>query len=152
MNEITISGTQNFMGVKIPIIEGGFGDSKKSITDKSISEIHNTQNYKIRERINDNIKRFKEGIDYIDLKGILDTDTLINLGYSKQSITQAKHIYLLSERGYTKLIKIMDSDLAWEIYDKLVDDYFSMREIVNSKEKLLAETDRKSTRLNSSHL
>ena len=60
MNEITISGTQNFMGVKIPIIEGGFGDSKKSITDKSISEIHNTQNYKIRERINDNIKRFKQ--------------------------------------------------------------------------------------------
>ena len=144
MNEITISGTQNFIGVEIPIIEGGFGDSKKSITDKSIANIHNMELKNIRARINDNIKRFKEGIDFIDLKSACDISTLINLGYSKQSITQAKHIYLLSERGYTKLIKIMDSDLAWEIYDKLVDDYFSMREIINSKEKLLAETFYKS--------
>lgn len=42
---------------------------------------------------------------------------LQNLGYAKQSITQAEHIYLLSERGYAKLVKIMDTDLAWEIHD-----------------------------------
>ena len=149
MNDIIINGTQNFMGVEIPIIIGGFGDSKKSITDKSIGEINKQQAREIRRRINDNKSRFKEGIDYLDLKillnkGVIDAHTLISLGYSKQSIQQAKNIYLLSERGYTKLIKIMDSDLAWEIYDKLVDDYFSMREIINSKEKLLAETFYKS--------
>ena len=130
-NEIKISGTQNFMGLEIPIIQGGFGDDKKCITDKTVSEIHNQPNRKIRERINDNIKRFKENIDYMDIKGVLDTDTLVNIGYSKQSISQAKHIYLLSERGYAKLIKIMDTDLAWEIHDKLIDEYFTMREVIN---------------------
>ena len=46
----------------------------------------------------------------------------------KQSITQAKSIYLLSERGYSKVIKIMDTDKAWEVHDHLIDEYFSMRE------------------------
>ena len=79
-------------------------------------------------------------VDFIDLKeGIVLNDTLdlkqravlndtlellLNMGYAKQSITQAEHIYLLSERGYAKLIKIMDSDLAWAILHKLGEGKF----------------------------
>lgn len=69
-------------------------------------------------------------------KHVGDTDTLEllqKLGYAKQSITQAEHIYLLSERGYAKLIKIMDTDLAWEIHDKLIDEYFELREKAQPK-------------------
>ncbi len=70
----------------------------------------------VRARISSNIKRFKIGIYYIDLKGVVQNDTLVEtLGYAKASVTQANNIYLLSERGYAKLIKIMDSDKAWEI-------------------------------------
>ena len=43
---------------------------------------------------------------WIDLKGVGESHTLASLGYTKQSIIQAEHIYLLSERGYAKLIKI----------------------------------------------
>ncbi|HBE9553555.1 ORF6C domain-containing protein [Clostridioides difficile] len=131
MNELKIKGKQKFMDLEIPIIEGGFGEDKKCMTDKTISEIHNQPNRKIRERIKDNIKRFKDDIDYIDIKRVLETDTLIELGYAKQSITQADNIFLLSERGYSKLIKIMDTDLAWEIHDKIMDEYFSMRKKLN---------------------
>ncbi|WP_219716699.1 phage antirepressor KilAC domain-containing protein, partial [Clostridioides difficile] len=46
----------------------------------------------------------------------------------KMQISKANNIYLLSERGYSKLIKIMDTDLAWEIHDKIMDEYFNMRE------------------------
>lgn len=136
MSNIEIRGTQEFMGKEIQIIEGGFGEGKRCLTDKTISEIHNMQNKHVRELINRNIKRFKENIDFIDLKGVVENDTLVNMSYSKQSITQAKNIYLLSERGYAKLIKIMDSDLAWDIHDKLMDEYFTMREIINSNEQL----------------
>ena len=149
-------GTQDFMGIEIPVIEGGFGEYKRCLTDKTIAEIHNQPTYEIRRRINDNIRRFKKDVDFIDLKQHMgeshtlekldlkqqinqrtDTiDTLLSLGYSKQSITQAEHIYLLSERGYAKLIKIMDTDLAWEIHDKLIDEYFTMREVINSNEQL----------------
>lgn len=51
--------------------------------------------------------------------GASTLELLLSLGYAKQSITQAEHIYILSERGYAKLIKIMDADLAWNVHDKL---------------------------------
>lgn len=131
MNELKIKGKQKFMNLEIPVIEGGFGEDKKCMTDKTISEIHNQPNFKIRERIKDNIKRFREDIDIIDLKVIRDTDDnlelLQTLGYSKMQISKADNIFLLSERGYSKLIKIMDTDLAWEIHDKIMDEYFTMK-------------------------
>ncbi|AHZ49092.1 hypothetical protein YBT1520_01595 [Bacillus thuringiensis serovar kurstaki str. YBT-1520] len=49
-------------------------------------------------------------------------------GYTKQSFNQSKNIYLLSERGYAKLLKILEDDTAWELYDQFVDGYFNMRE------------------------
>ena len=138
MNNLEVRGTQNFKGIEIPVIEGGFGEGKRCMADKTIAEIHGMKTIHIRENISKNIKRFKEGIDFMDLKRIVDTDTLVKMGYAKQSITQAEHIYLLSERGYAKLIKIMDSDLAWEIHDELMDEYFAMREVINSDEQLKA--------------
>ena len=64
-----------------------------------------------------------------------DTDTLEllqDLGYVRQSIAQAERIYLLSEHGYTKLINIMNTDFAWEIHDRLIDEYFTMYGEVSS--------------------
>ena len=136
-NEILVTGRQIFMNSDIPVVLGGFGEGKKCISDKTIAEIHEMREPDIRRRITDNINRFKENVDFIDLiKGVRETHTLEllhNLGYSKQSITQAEHIYLLSERGYAKLIKIMDNDLAWEIHDKLIDEYFIMRDDIIPK-------------------
>lgn len=133
-NQIKTSGRQMFMGVEIPIVEGGFGDGRKCVTDKTVSEIHEVPAREIRRLIKDNISRFRNGIDYIDLKGVgvAHTLDLTTLGYAKQSITQAKNIYLLSERGYSKVIKIMDTDKAWEVHDHLMDEYFSMREVIQN--------------------
>lgn len=134
---LIVEGKQEFMGNEIPVVVGGFGKDNKIIADKTIAEIHNMETRNVRARITDNIKRFKSGIDFIDLKeGAYQTSTLdilLNLGYTKSAITQAEHIYILSERGYSKLIKIMDTDLAWEIHDKLVDDYFTLREKVKNQ-------------------
>lgn len=131
-NEVKLNGTQIFMGREIPVIEGGFGEGCKCIADKTISEIHEVPAREIRRLIKDNISRFRDGIDYIDLKGVgvAHTLNLLELGYAKQAITQAKNIYLLSERGYAKLIKIMDTDKAWEIHDQLMDEYFLMRKTI----------------------
>ncbi|WP_143826196.1 ORF6N domain-containing protein, partial [Clostridioides difficile] len=126
MNNLNIKGKQKFMDLEIPIIEGGFGEGKKCITDKTISEIHNMEIKHVRELINRNIRRFINAIDFIDLKVVVDNDynleVLELLSYRKMQISKANNIYLLSERGYSKLIKIMDTDLAWEIHDKIMDE------------------------------
>ena len=137
--DLKVVGKSEFMGKELPIIEGGFGDNCRILTDKQISEIHDMENKNVRARIKDNILRFKEGIDFIDIKGAYDTSTLESFGYSKQSISQSSNIFILSERGYSKLIKIMDTDLSWEIMDKMIDEYFTMRKIINSDEQLLAK-------------
>lgn len=140
MKELIIKGLQEVLGKEIPVIEGGFREGKRCITDKNIAQIHDMKAIHVREAINKNIKRFKENIDFIDLKDIenFDNNLLVSLDYSKMQISKAEHIYLLSERGYSKLIKIFDTDLAWEVHDILMDNYFAMREIINSNEQLKA--------------
>lgn len=132
MENLTVKGEQEFMGKDIPIVFGGFGKGKKCVSDKTVAEIHSIPVTEVRKTIGRNIERFKENIDFLDFgqrsNEITTLDFLKTLGYAKQSITQAQHIYILSERGYAKLIKIMDTDLAWEIHDKLMDEYFAMRE------------------------
>lgn len=135
MNELQVTGKQEFMGKEIPVVLGGFGEDHRCMADKTIAKIHDMQTRHIRELVNRNIKRFLQNVDIIDVKGVVQDDTsglLQQLGYTKQEITQAEHIYILSERGYAKLIKIMDTDLAWEIHDKLIDEYFQMREAIKN--------------------
>jgi hypothetical protein len=44
-------------------------------------------------------------IDFLDIKNSNDSIvSLFKLGFSKQSIANSKNIYLLSERGYMKLM------------------------------------------------
>lgn len=139
MNEIKVIDRTNIGGNDIAVIAGGFGEGKRCLTDKQIAEIHEVTTSDIRKAIHRNINRFKNSVDFIDLRSSsFDADLLKILGYSVQQIMQAKNIYLLSERGYAKLIKIMDSDKAWEIHDELIDNYFAMREVINSDDQLKA--------------
>ena len=139
---VVLKGTQEFMGKEIPVIVGGFGENNKVVTDKMVAEIHNMNVTDVRRRITDNIKRFKESIDYIDMLNCHAPDAqqlLEQFGYSKMQIAKAEHVYLLSERGYSKLIKIMDTDLAWDIHDKLMDEYFILREVVKNNQLKLSK-------------
>ena len=139
MNNLEVRGTQNFKGIEIPVIEGGFGEGKRCMLVREIAQIHNMKVGNINQRINDNRVRFKDGVDIIDLKTYTsDVSVLKDLGFTQAQIGNSKNIYILSERGYAKLIKIMDSDLAWEIHDELMDEYFAMREVINSDEQLKA--------------
>jgi len=139
-NAIIVTGMQPFMGKEIPVVLGGFGPDAKCICDKTVAELHGVETFRIRESISRNCDRFVEGVDLIDVKKVIaPSDDLISysqLGYSNLEITKANHIYLLSQRGYLKLVKIMDNDSAWEIYNRLLDEYFMMRAQLQSKVEL----------------
>ncbi len=137
---LEVKGTQEFLGKEIPVIYGGFGSNQKVVLAKTIAEIHGMETKHVNELINRSINRFKEGIDLLDLKVVVQNDhnLLKDFGFTQMQISKANNIYLLSERGYAKLIKIMDSDLAWEIHDQLMDEYFSMRE---EKSKPVSQLD-----------
>lgn len=129
MNKIIkINGLVNIEGMQFHNIEGGFGEGKKAMLVKDIADIHKRDIGRINESINNNRKRFKNNVDIIDLKGTdLAIDLVVSEIYTRNSINASKNIYLLSERGYAKLLKILEDDVAWEQYEKLVDGYFNMR-------------------------
>ena len=126
--QIKVTGTQNLGSVQFTGIEGGFGEGKKAMLVKDIAAIHGREVKHINELVNRNLIRFKTDLDVIDLKmTVQDDHNLIGYGFTKMQIAKSPNLYLLSERGYFKLLKILDDDTAWEIYDQLVDTYFNMR-------------------------
>jgi len=129
MPALQVTGKEQISGYEFIGIEGGFGQYKKAMLVKDIASIHGKEVKHINLRINENITRFKNGIDILDLKSeVRLTDSEIQqFGFSQNQINASKNIYLLSERGYAKLLKILEDDKAWEIYDELVDNYFAMR-------------------------
>lgn len=135
---IVKNGTQKFMGIDIPIIEGGFGENCKCITVNTIAEIHEARIDKINELICNNICEFEEGIDIIDL---MNDENSLNLAKGLGFITnnRQKHCYLLSEQGYMLLVGFMKSEKAKEIRKCLRREYFAMREVINSNEQIKAQ-------------
>lgn len=124
---IKVNGLINIEGMKFHNIEGGFAEGKKAMLVKEVANIHSRQEAHINELINNNIKRFKEGVDIINLLGSENFKIVVDdLGL--RTSNRQKYSYLVSERGYSKLLKILEDDFAWEQYDKLVDGYFNMRE------------------------
>ncbi|MBM9929323.1 ORF6N domain-containing protein [Pediococcus pentosaceus] len=132
MNELKVLGTERIAGFKFTGIEGGFGEDKKSMLVKDIAMIHGRSVGHINEVINKNLNRFKESIDLIDLKNNNFAIVLNDSGFTQNQINATKNIYLLSERGYFKLLKILEDDTAWDIYDQLVDGYFNMRQALDT--------------------
>ena len=96
---------------------------------KDIAEFHDKKLFNVNNRIKENRNKFRNNTDIIDLKD--HKKFLIRLTnneiLSQNSVNRSENIYIVSERGYAKLIKIFDDDLSWEMYDKLLDNYFDMR-------------------------
>ncbi|KAA8347295.1 ORF6C domain-containing protein [Leuconostoc mesenteroides] len=127
MENLKVIGKEEVAGYEFTGIEGGFGDGTRGMLVRDIAEIHGTTTTRVNELINRNKKRFKDGIDIVNLKTNNVAIVLNDSGFKRNQINASKYIYLLSERGYSKLLKILEDDTAWDIYDKFVDGYFNMR-------------------------
>ena len=132
MQELKVLGKEKVGKFEFTGVEGGFGGDQKAMLVKDSAAIHDRPVKAINQAIERQINRFKNGIDILDLKVENFAVTLSDLGFNQGQINASKHIYLLSERGYAKLLKILEDDTAWDIYDELVDNYFNMREAINT--------------------
>ncbi|WP_289141560.1 phage antirepressor KilAC domain-containing protein [uncultured Brevibacillus sp.] len=129
-----IMGTTEVCGVIVPKIAGGFGEDKKSMLAKHIAEMHGKELSAVNRAINMNRNKFKDGIDVIDIQGNGFVMHLMQNGILTQnSVNRAENIYVLSERGYAKLLKIFDDELAWDKYEDILDGYFRMRDEITQE-------------------
>lgn len=142
MESLKVIGQEKIGKFEFTGIEGGFGEGKKALLVRDIAVIHNQIVGNINLLINRNRKRFKDGVDILDLKQIVPSNLFSKYGFTKAQWGNANHIYLLSERGYAKLLKIMDDDKAWDIYDELVDNYFNMRVAIKENKPMIVNQER----------
>lgn len=129
MNSLVLKEKQEFMGIQIPVIEGGFGEGQKVMLAKTVAEIHQMELGDVNKLINNNLDEFESGIDILDLKGNEDFAMVAKHSglYTQNSINASSNIYLLSEQGYMALVGLMRTDKAKEIRRKLRREYFAMR-------------------------
>ncbi|MDU1308494.1 MAG: ORF6N domain-containing protein [Clostridium perfringens] len=129
MNNLILKERQEFMGIQIPVIEGGFGVGQKVMLAKTIAEIHQMELRDVNKLINNNLDEFENGIDILDLKSNKNFAVVAkNSGlYTQNSINASSNIYLLSEQGYMALVGLMRTDKAKEIRRKLRREYFAMK-------------------------
>lgn len=139
---IKVIGKEHIGNIEFTGIEGGFGENKKSILAKDVAQIHEQSVGNINRLINNNRKWFEDGIDVIDLLNASEAfrNFAHQLGLDKSNRTQ--HIYLLSERGYSLLVKFMDDEKATRVYKQLLDNYFNMREAIKNNNPSLVQQRR----------
>lgn len=97
------------------------------LTTKQLAEAYGTQVTVLRENFRRNKRRYMEGKHYIVLEG----QELNEIKRETQLVSvfkQVKKANLWTERGALLHAKSINTDQAWEVYDKLVDFYFRAKE------------------------
>ena len=126
-NNLTIDGVVIINGEEVHNIFGEFGENQKSALVKEIANVHGVELKHLNEKINRNIKRFRFGIDIVDLKGTESEVVLIyNKIFTQNSVNRSNNIYLLSKSGYEILCSILENteiNIINKIFEVCFDTY-----------------------------
>lgn len=120
------------------------------LTTQQIAEAYETNTDTITKNFNRNKERYIEGKHYIALEGNEKND-FVNQGQFDRGLKNAKTLYLWTKKGAFLHAKSLNTDVAWEVYDRLVDEYFELTEqkkqesleTVNETVKILTDLQEK---------
>lgn len=94
------------------------------LTTQQIAEAYGTEPQVITNNFNRNKDRYIKGKHFICLSGEEKTEFIKKNQNDFSSFIKAKAIYLWTEKGAFLHAKSLNTDVAWEVYDRLVDSYF----------------------------
>ena len=101
------------------------------LTTQQLAEAYGTDTQVITNNYNRNKDRYIEGKHYICLTGQDKLDFIKKNQNDFSSFTRSKAIYLWTEKGTFLHAKSLNTDTAWEVYDRLVESYFRVRQIAD---------------------
>ena len=111
--------------------------NQRIMTTSVIAESYGTTTDHIKKNFNNNKDKYKEGKHYFLLQG----EELREFKSKVQNLDLASNInklYLWTEKGALLHAKSLNTDEAWEVYDRLVETYFRVKEVVQAPKKLTA--------------
>lgn len=123
---------------------GGFGDDKPIFTIWQVAELLNNRTDKLFDNFNRNINKFKDSLDYIDLKKKVDNlekGNEVNLRdfYHVNKLNKTKQWIVFSQSGLLKMLKISNTKESWDVYEDFIEDYFKTKAELIVAEKTIEE-------------
>ena len=111
---------------EFPIVEY---EGLRVLTSSQIADAYETDSNTLNKNFNRNKERYIEGKHYICLTG----DDLRDFRAKGQIdvLPNTNKLYLWTEKGALLHAKSLNTDKAWEVYDRLVENYFRVREITS---------------------
>ena len=97
-------------------------DGERVVTLAMVDEVHQRPGGTARRNFNVNRERMTEGKHFHEMT---QADEIRSLGLSRPQGGVPEKVTLLTERGYLMLVKSFTDDLAWQVQDALVENYFS---------------------------
>ncbi len=102
------------------------------LTTQQLAESYGTDGKIISNNFNRNKDRYIEGKHFICLESE-DKRKFLNNHQIDDGSKNAGKIYLWTEKGALLHAKSLNTDTAWEVYDRLVESYFRVRQIVDDR-------------------
>lgn len=94
------------------------------LTTQQVAEAYQTSTDTVTRNFNRNKDRYTEGKHYIALEGE-EKNAFVDRGQIDRGLKNAKTLYLWTQKGCLLHAKSLNTDIAWEVYDRLVDNYFA---------------------------
>ncbi|WP_193065905.1 ORF6N domain-containing protein [Hafnia alvei] len=105
----------------LPVIEWC---GARVVTTETLAMGYNTQETNIRTNLSANKARFIEGVHVFTCKGVQLAALRVS-NTDAQISSKVRSITLWTERGAARMSKIVDTDEAWEFFEKMEESYFS---------------------------
>lgn len=96
------------------------------LTTQQLAEAYGTDGRVVSNNFNRNKERYIEGKHFICLAGEELRQFKTNHHFDESS--KINKLYLWTEKGAFLHAKSLNTDIAWEVYDRLVDSYFKKNE------------------------
>ncbi|POE19246.1 hypothetical protein BV923_19405 [Pectobacterium odoriferum] len=106
------------------------------ITTESLAQLYGTSSHSITKNHRSNVARFVAGKHFFKIEGdelrlfkhrVTNSDSVKNdrLTDSQSVARQARSLILWTERGAARHAKMLETDQAWDVFEKLEDCYFN---------------------------
>lgn len=97
------------------------------VTTETLANLYGTEKNNIQVNHSRNAERFEEGKHYYKLEGgaLRAMKRLLTESKSVRIARSASSLILWTERGAARHAKMLETDQAWEVFEKLEDGYFN---------------------------
>lgn len=97
------------------------------ITTELLAHLYGTEAIRIRQNHHENKGRFIEEKHFFKLEGetLREFKHRVAFNYSVKIARNVRSLILWTERGAARHAKMLETDQAWEVFEKLEDCYFS---------------------------